>query len=202
MQHRSAASPSISTQSVLEPQLGINSRPTSVVNQINHTDSQTTYHQHNDIQNPPILHPLSASSNPLLPAAHNRYAPITHPLSKTSQTNLPSQPALAPALTRTYAINPSSSSASANNSNVSDPRASSADSQDVNASAATRGTKDQDTGSVANPVSRPEEGGLGATEETTQSEDAMKHDPSESDKKKREKTLGYGQNKPLDAADK
>ncbi|KAJ4378341.1 hypothetical protein N0V86_006041 [Didymella sp. IMI 355093] len=109
---------------------------------------------------------------------------------------------LTPALSRAYAVNPSSSSASQNNSNTSNPQASSAESQDVNASAATRGTKDQDTGSVANPVSHPEDGGMGATEETTQSQDAMSHDPKESDASKREKTLRYGQNQPLDAADK
>jgi hypothetical protein len=43
---------------------------------------------------------------------------------------------------------------------------------------------------------------MGATEETTQSQDAMSHDPKESDASKREKTLKYGQNQPLDAADK
>jgi hypothetical protein len=74
--------------------------------------------------------------------------------------------------------------------------------QDVNASAATRGTKDQDTESVANPMSRPEEGGLGATEESTQSQDKMSHDPKERDWSKREKILGWGQNQSLDAADK
>ncbi|KAF2625226.1 hypothetical protein BU25DRAFT_346214 [Macroventuria anomochaeta] len=109
---------------------------------------------------------------------------------------------LAPALTRTYAVNPSSSSASQNNSNASNPQASSSEAQDINASAATRGIKDQDTGSVANPVSHPEDGELGATEETTQSQDAMNHDPKESDASKKEKTLKFGQNQPLDAADK
>jgi hypothetical protein len=43
---------------------------------------------------------------------------------------------------------------------------------------------------------------MGASEEGTESQDNMKHDPKESDAKKREKTLNYGQNKPLDAADK
>lgn len=43
---------------------------------------------------------------------------------------------------------------------------------------------------------------MGATEETTQSQDAMSHDPKESDASKREKTLKFGQNQPLDAADK
>ncbi|XPS77816.1 hypothetical protein M3J09_009843 [Ascochyta lentis] len=109
---------------------------------------------------------------------------------------------LAPALSRTYAVNPSSSSASQNNSNTTNPQASSSESQDVNASAATRGTNDQDTGSVANPVSHPEDGGMGATEETTISQDKMSHDPKESDASKKEKTLKYGQNQPLDAADK
>ncbi|KAJ4988204.1 hypothetical protein SVAN01_06300 [Stagonosporopsis vannaccii] len=120
----------------------------------------------------------------------------------TGTVTLTNNPVLAPALTRAYAVNPSSSSASQNNSNVSNPQASSSESQDINASAATRGTNDQDTGSVANPVSRPEEGGLGATEESTQSQDKMSHDPNESDQSKREKTLGWGQNQPLDAADK
>ncbi|KAF3007744.1 hypothetical protein E8E13_009972 [Curvularia kusanoi] len=110
--------------------------------------------------------------------------------------------ALAPTLSRTYAVNPSSSAASKNNSNAANPQASSSESQDINSSAATRGTKDQDTGSLANPVSHPEDGGLGSTEEPTQSQDAMSHDPKESDASKRKKTLDYGQNKPLDAADK
>ncbi|EMD62652.1 hypothetical protein COCSADRAFT_201252 [Bipolaris sorokiniana ND90Pr] len=50
--------------------------------------------------------------------------------------------------------------------------------------------------------SHPENNRVGASEEMTESQDHMKHDPNESDAKKREKTLEYGQNKPLDAADK
>jgi hypothetical protein len=51
-------------------------------------------------------------------------------------------------------------------------------------------------------MSHPEDGGLGATEETTISQDKMSHDPKESDASKKEKTLKFGQNQPLDAADK
>lgn len=104
--------------------------------------------------------------------------------------------------TRAYALNPSSDAQSQNNSNAANPQSSSADAQDVNAKAATRGTKDQDTGSVANPVSHPEDAGLGAQEEPTRSQDAMSHDPNESQQSKKEKTLKFGQNQPLDAADK
>lgn len=65
----------------------------------------------------------------------------------------------------------------------------------------TDGRRQQDTGSVQNPISNPEEGGIGGQEESTPSQGAMKRDPKESDEKKREKILGYGQNKKLDAAD-
>ncbi|UPX17059.1 uncharacterized protein EKO05_0007436 [Ascochyta rabiei] len=109
---------------------------------------------------------------------------------------------LAPALFRTYAVKPSSSSASQNNSNTTNPQASSAEAQDINARAATRGTYDQDTSSLANPVSHPEDGGMGATEEKTISQDKMSHDPKEGDASKKEKTLKFGQNQPLDAANK
>ncbi|CAN9282955.1 unnamed protein product [Alternaria alternata] len=107
---------------------------------------------------------------------------------------------LAPVLTRTYA----SSAAPGQASNVSNPQASSAESQDINKSASVGQTdrNDGDHASIQNPVSHPEHDRAGATEETTESQDNMKHDPKESDAKKREKTLNYGQNKPLDAADK
>ena len=107
---------------------------------------------------------------------------------------------LAPVLSRTYA----SSAAPGQSSNVSNPQASSAESQDINKSASLGRTdkNDGDHASIANPVSHPEQDRAGATEETTESQDHMKHDPKESDAKKREKTLNYGQNKPLDAADK
>ncbi|CBX92070.1 hypothetical protein IAQ61_000260 [Plenodomus lingam] len=109
---------------------------------------------------------------------------------------------VAPVLTRTYATKDGSSPGQT--SNVSNPQASSAESQSINKSASVGRTdkNDADHVSTANPVSKPEEGRLGATEETTESQDKMKHDPKESDKEKREKTLEYGQNKPLDAADK
>ncbi|KAI4644137.1 uncharacterized protein J4E78_009721 [Alternaria triticimaculans] len=84
---------------------------------------------------------------------------------------------LAPVITRTYSINKS-------------------------ASVGQTDKNDGDHASVQNPVSHPEQDRAGATEETTESQDNMKHDPKESDAKKREKTLNYGQNKPLDAADK
>ncbi|CAN9190848.1 hypothetical protein AA0118_g10855 [Alternaria tenuissima] len=107
---------------------------------------------------------------------------------------------LVPVLTRTYA----SSAAPGQASNVSNPQASSAESQDINKSASVGRTdrNDGDHASIQNPVSHPEHDRAGATEETTESQDNMKHDPKESDAKKREKTLNYGQNKPLDAADK
>jgi hypothetical protein len=109
-------------------------------------------------------------------------------------------PVLAPVLTRTYA----SSAAPGQASNVSNPQASSVESQDINKSASVGRTdrNDGDHASIQNPVSHPEHDRAGATEETTESQDNMKHDPKESDAKKREKTLNYGQNKPLDAADK
>jgi hypothetical protein len=162
-----------------------------------------TYH---GASQPPQWHQESSSPSraqrPQLHALSSGAQPVRLPYRPYSNPSLTFYPALAPALSRTYAVNPSSSSASKNNSNASNPQASSAESQDINASAATRGMKDQDTASVANPVSHPEDGAMGATEETTQSQDAMKHDPKESDASKREKTLSYGQNKPLDAADK
>lgn len=43
---------------------------------------------------------------------------------------------------------------------------------------------------------------MGATEETTTSQDQMSHDPKESAESKKEKTLEFGQKQPLDAADK
>jgi hypothetical protein len=51
-------------------------------------------------------------------------------------------------------------------------------------------------------VSHPEESGLGAQEEATESQEHMKHDPNKPDSQKRKETLEYGQNKPLDPADK
>ncbi|USP76707.1 hypothetical protein yc1106_03981 [Curvularia clavata] len=89
-------------------------------------------------------------------------------------------------------------------SNVSNPQASSPESQDINHSASIGQTdkNDADHVSIQNPVSHPEQDRAGGSEEGTESQDNMKHDPNESDAKKREKTLGYGQNKPLDAADK
>jgi hypothetical protein len=109
-------------------------------------------------------------------------------------------PVLAPVLSSTYA----SSAAPGQSSNVSNSQASSATSQDINKSASVGRTdkNDGDHASIANPVSHPEQDRMGASEEGTESQDHMKHDPKESDAKKKEKTLKYGQNKPLDAADK
>ncbi|KAI8934325.1 hypothetical protein NX059_009061 [Plenodomus lindquistii] len=109
---------------------------------------------------------------------------------------------VAPVLSRTYATRDGPSPGQT--SNVSNPQASSAASQSINKSASVGRTdkNDADHASNANPVSHPEDGSMGATEETTQSQDKMKHDPQESDSEKRKKTLDYGQNKPLDAADK
>ena len=109
---------------------------------------------------------------------------------------------LAPVPSRAYAVNPSSSSSSQNTSNTPNPQASSSEAQEINEKAAMRGTKDQDTASTANPISHPKDGGLGATEESTVSQDKMSHDPKESNESKKEKTLKFGQNQPLDAADK
>ena len=124
-----------------------------------------------------------------------------YPTSKTKEQRLtPFLSVLAPVITRTYA----SSAAPGQSSNVSNPQASSAESQSINKSASVGQTdkNDGDHASIQNPVSHPEHDRAGATEETTESQDNMKHDPKESDAKKREKTLNYGQNKPLDAADK
>lgn len=52
------------------------------------------------------------------------------------------------------------------------------------------------------PISNPEDGGLGGSEEPTESQGAMKRDPKEPDEKKREKVLKYGQNKSLGEEDK
>lgn len=102
-------------------------------------------------------------------------------------------------MTRSYA-----KAAPGQASNVSNPQASSAEAQNINKSASVGQTdrNDGDHASVANPVSHPEEGGLGATEETTESQDKMSHDPNEPASEKKRKTLEYGQNKPLDPADK
>ncbi|EUC35829.1 hypothetical protein COCVIDRAFT_88408 [Bipolaris victoriae FI3] len=108
--------------------------------------------------------------------------------------------ALPPIISRTYA----SGAVPGQSSNVSNPQASSAESQSINHSASIGQTdkNDGDHVSIQNPVSHPENDRVGASEEGTESQDHMKHDPNESDAKKREKTLEYGQNKPLDAADK
>lgn len=108
--------------------------------------------------------------------------------------------AFAPFASRTYA----GGAVPGQSSNVSNPQASNPESQDINNSASFGRTdkNDSDHASIQNPVSHPENDRVGASEESTESQDNMKHDPNESDAKKREKTLGYGQNKPLDAADK
>jgi hypothetical protein len=76
--------------------------------------------------------------------------------------------------------------------------------QQINQSAATGRTdkNDADHVSLQNPVSHPEQSGIGGQEEPTESQDNMKHDPEKPDSQKRKETLEYGQNKPLDAADK
>ncbi|KAK5128771.1 hypothetical protein LTR85_000104 [Meristemomyces frigidus] len=58
-----------------------------------------------------------------------------------------------------------------------------------------------DTASIQNPVSNPEQSGLGGQEEPQPSSDKMKSDPSEPDDVKRSKVEEMGQ-KPLDPADK
>jgi len=58
--------------------------------------------------------------------------------------------------------------------------------------------KQADTASAQTPISNPEKGGLGGSEETTESQSAMKQDPNQSDEEKRKKVLGYGQNKSLE----
>ncbi|KAJ4365131.1 hypothetical protein N0V83_008749 [Neocucurbitaria cava] len=110
------------------------------------------------------------------------------------------------ALSRTYTQKDGASPGKS--SNVSNPQASSAESQEINQKAAHGRTdkNDADHASIQTPVSHPEQDRAVATEETTQSQDAMKHDPNEpagtGSQKKKKKTLEYGQNKPLDAADK
>ena len=124
----------------------------------------------------------------------SRSAPLTNSaLQQRSQT-------FVPLAFRTYA----GGAVPGQSSNVSNPQASNPESQDINHSASVGRTdkNDGDHASIQNPVSHPEQDRVGASEETTESQDKMKHDPNESDAKKREKTLGYGQNKPLDAADK
>jgi hypothetical protein len=104
---------------------------------------------------------------------------------------------LSPVLARTYA----SKASPGQSSNVSQPQASSAESQDINQSRANDRAKDQDTASTQNPVSHPEAAGMGQQEEPTQSQEEMKRDPSEPDSVKRKKVLEKGGNKKLDPAD-
>jgi len=99
---------------------------------------------------------------------------------------------------RTYA----DSAVPGQSSNVSNPQASNPESQDINNSASLQGRKSADTASIQTPVSNTDQDQGGQSETTTESEDNMKHDPNEPAEKKREKTLEYGQNKPLDPADK
>ena len=109
--------------------------------------------------------------------------------------------ALPSPITRTYATEGASPGQA---SNVSNPQASSAESQSINKSASAGRTdkNDGDHASVQNPVSHPEESGIGGQEEPTESQDKMKHDPNKPDSQKKKETLEYGQNKPLDPADK
>ncbi|TKA49851.1 hypothetical protein B0A49_13734, partial [Cryomyces minteri] len=83
-------------------------------------------------------------------------------------------------------------------SNVSNPQAGSVEGQQVNQSRATDSQSSPDTASTANPVSNPEESGLGQQEEGT---DPVKQDPKKSDAEKAKRVEQQG-NKPLDAADK
>ena len=87
-------------------------------------------------------------------------------------------------------------------SNATNPQASNPESQDINRDASLRDRKNADTASLQTPVSDTNQDQGGQSETTTESEENMKHDPNEPAEKKREKTLGYGQNKPLDPADK
>ncbi|EDU46703.1 hypothetical protein PtrSN002B_002761 [Pyrenophora tritici-repentis] len=126
-----------------------------------------------------------------IPRSFSRSAPIT------SWSFLPRNQVPARAVFRTYA----DSAVPGQSSNVSNPQASNADSQDINKSASLDGTKNADTASVQNPVSNTDQDQGGQSETTTESEDNMKHDPNQPAEKNREKTV-YGQNKPLDPADK
>jgi hypothetical protein len=102
-------------------------------------------------------------------------------------------------LTRTYATKDGASPG-----HVSQPHASSIEGQQIKQSAATGRTdkNDADHVSLQNPVSHPEQSGIGGQEEPTESQDNMKHDPEKPDSQKRKETLEYGQNRPLDAANK
>ena len=102
-----------------------------------------------------------------------------------------------PLLSRAYA----GKSSSPNASNVSDPNASSSESQGINKSRGTEASPPEHGGSVSQPVSNPESTGLGQQEEQTQSQDNIFSDPNKSQEQKKKETLDYGQNKKLDPAD-
>ncbi|KAF2872348.1 hypothetical protein BDV95DRAFT_381085 [Massariosphaeria phaeospora] len=105
-------------------------------------------------------------------------------------------------IARNY-VSDSSGAVPGQSSNASSPQASSSEAQSVNKDRATDSLpgSSPDSASLAKPVTDPEESGIGGQEEQTESQDQMKRDPNESDSKKREKVLEYGQNKKLDAAD-
>jgi hypothetical protein len=87
---------------------------------------------------------------------------------------------------------------------VSQPHASSIEGQEINRKAAGGRTdkNDADHASTQNLVSHPEESELGAQEEAIESQEHIKHNPNKPDSQKKKENLEYGQNKPLDPADK
>ena len=105
--------------------------------------------------------------------------------------------AVPPLLSRAYA----GEAPQPNTSNVSNPNASSSESQGINKSRATEASSPEHGGSVSQPVSNPESTGLGQQEEQTESQDHVFSDPNKSQQQKKKETLEYGQNKKLDAAD-
>ncbi|KAF2743493.1 hypothetical protein M011DRAFT_480834 [Sporormia fimetaria CBS 119925] len=129
---------------------------------------------------------------------------MSYSMIRTVAASRPFTSRMAIPFTRTYAQGPHGQSRASpgQSSNVSDTNASSPEAKGVLNSRATEGSKQQDTKSTHTPVSNPEESGIGGQEETTESQGAMKRDPNEPAEKKREKVLEYGQNKPLDPADK
>jgi len=113
--------------------------------------------------------------------------------------------------TRTYADDPSKASGGATtrgeaqaSTNIHDTPSADTNSSKVNkgrGAEAASGAGGGDTGSLAQPISNPDQAGLGAQEEQQPSSENMRSDPKEPDHVKRERVEQEGQ-KPLDPADK
>jgi hypothetical protein len=81
------------------------------------------------------------------------------------------------------------------------PQSGSPEEQATKTAAGRRQSLNQDSASVAKPVSNPEAAPVGIQEEPQPSQEHVKRDPKEPDAKKRAEVLKEG-NKPLDPADK